>query len=221
MLRILSTLIPLIVCGLIFSCKKDDPVLPTTMKGTVVDSETGQPVSSARILFSVIVPYNRYPGTTSVLEGVTADANGAFAHTFRYDAIDAGLWEITAPGYLYKHVGFQNYSPEMGKTSEFTIPIIRSTSTLKLHIKNETGLQQSVYMEILRPTPSIESGYPYVYSPKFEQGQEEYRYIKCMANEYTTISWSLENFVSNQLMPMHQDNFLMPLNDTVEYSIIY
>lgn len=208
------------LCCLVLSCKKEFG--STILNGNIVDSVTGAPVTNASISFSVKVPSDKYPGSEILYdEWAITNEQGAFEHTFRSDVISAGLYEIRAVNYLYKHVNFGVGLIHKGEEKECVVPLVHSDAVLRLYIKNETGQQPNVHLKIKNPSIEAEAGLSWLHRTDLNVGQDQILHVRAVGNECTIISWSLENFISNQLPPMHQDSILMVKNDTVHYSIIY
>ncbi|MBL7781048.1 MAG: hypothetical protein JNM22_07515 [Saprospiraceae bacterium] len=213
------------LCCLISSCTKNGP---TILKGKIVDSVTGEPVRNANITFGSEVPprishhgsevvYNE----TAYNEWAVTNEQGIFEHTFGSDVISAWFYKIIADGYLYKHVNFNVDVIHAGEEKECEIPLVHSDAVLRIYIKNETGQQPYVYLDLKNPSIQAEAGLSLSHRADLNVGQEQILFVDAVSDEYTTVSWSLENFITNQLPPMHEDNILMVKNDTVHYSIIY
>lgn len=219
MLRSLSLLVLATLLCSLFSCKKDTPRLPTIVKGTVVDSKTGEPIPNALIEISNRVPKDI--GFDNIPEYALSNLQGNFSYTVRSDAAYASLFSISAENFAYKRTDSANYKVIMETTNEYSIPLIRSDAVLVLYIKNQTGQQNNVYITINNPTVASEAKSPLYYSPVFSTGEDQYLTLPLVANEYTKIYWSLENFISNQTIPTHRDSVYLLLNDTLNYSIIF
>lgn len=211
------------LCCFTYSCTKKEPgPTITILKGKIVDSVTREPVRNAGIRFAAKFPSNRYPGTEiSYNEWAVTNEQGMFEHTFGSEIISASLFEITADGYLYKHVKFATGKIYAGEERECEEKLVHSDAVLRIYVKNETGQQTNVHLKIKNPSIEAEAGLPWLQRADLNVGQEQIIFVHAVGDEYTTVSWSLENFISNQLPPMHEDDILMVKNDTVHYSIIY
>ena len=215
----------LTLCSFTYSCTKKE-CGPTILKGKIVDSVTGEPVSDAHITFAVEFPSNKHLGSEisyNVIgnEWAVTNEQGIFEHTFGSDAISAWFFEIRADGYLYKHVKFATGKIYAGEEKECEEKLVHSDAVLRIYVKNETGQQPDVVMQIKNPSIYAEAGLPLYYSADLNVGQEQIIYVHAVGDEHTTVSWSLGKIISNQLPPMHEDDILMVKNDTVHYSIIY
>lgn len=217
MLRSLPLLVLIALFCSFFSCKKDP--LPTIVKGTVVDSKTGEPIPNALIEISNRVPKDI--GFDNIPEYIRSNSQGNFSYTVRSDAAYASLFSVSAENFAYKRTDSANYKVIMETINEYSIPLIRSDAVLILYIKNQTGQQNSVYITVNNPTVASEAKSPLYYSPIFSIGEDQYLTLPLVANEYTKIYWSLENFISNQTIPTHRDSVFLLLNDTLNYSIIF
>lgn len=213
------------LCIFNYSCKKECG--PTILKGKIVDSVTGEPVRNAIIIFGAETPSNKHLGSEvsynviAYNESAVTNEQGMFEHTFGSDVISAWFYTITADGYLYKHVKFATGKIYAGEEKECEEKLVHSDAVLRIYVKNETGQQPNVHLKIKNPSIEAEAGLSWLQRVDLNKDQEQIIFVHAVGDEYTTVSWSLENFISNQLPPMHEDDILMVKNDTVHYSIIY
>ena len=114
------------------SCKKDPPVvLPTIIKGIVVDDETRGPIGAASIAINARVPYVNGQETT-VTRYIKSDSAGRFSYTVDFDAKSASIFSISAKYYASKLVGYQEFPVRMEATNDFTIPLVKLDAVLQI-----------------------------------------------------------------------------------------
>ncbi|MCC6281897.1 MAG: hypothetical protein IT262_14935 [Saprospiraceae bacterium] len=223
MLRSLPLLVIIALFCSFFSCKKDP--LPTIVKGTVVDSKTGEPIPNATVEFYNYLPSRDGQYNEAIPEYASSNAQGNFNYTVRKDAKYASIYSAFGDTYTYirKRLDYEPYKITMESTNQFTIPLIRYNAAIRLHIKNETEQDGNVYLVISNPTSLAEARTSWgviKFSPlKINQGEETTYVFPTVANEYTTIYWGGVNFSDNA--PPFSDSLFLYVGDTLNYSILF
>lgn len=204
------------------SCKKDPPVvLPTIIKGIVVDDETREPISAAGIFIQNRLLYANGQETT-VSKYIESDSEGHFFYTVRPDAKSSSLYSITAKSYASKLVGYQEYSVNMEATNEFTIPLIKLDAVLQIYVRNQHDIDKNVHVVVSNPTCLSEARYvggEYIFSPlNIQIGEEDTLIVPVKSKEFTTIYWGNNAFYPFETAPYHDELYLNE-GETLSYSI--
>lgn len=218
MTRSFLILLPVVV---FFSCKKDLQPLPTIVKGTVVDSKTGTPVSHAIIAIANHIP-NEIGIYENLTEYVTSDDEGHFSYTVRSAAKTASLYSVSAESYATKSIDYQQFGIEMEITNEFTIPLIRLDAVLKIHLKNINEQDENVFLVISNPTKLEEArsdwGVYKFFPLSIILGEEKSYLFPVKSSEYTTIYWGGSHFFPYETSPF-RDSLYFNIGDTLDYTI--
>lgn len=204
------------------SCKKDPSVvLPTIIKGIIVDDETREPIRAASIFIQNRLLYANGQETT-VSEFIKSDSDGHFSYTVRPDAKSSSLYSISGKSYASKLVGYQEYSVNMEATNEFIIPLIKLDAILQIYIKNQHDMDKNVHIVISNPTRLREARYvggESIFSPlNIQMGEEDTLTIPVKSKEFTTIYWGNDAFYPFETAPYHDELYLNK-GETLSYSI--
>ncbi len=200
------------------SCKED---LPTIIKGTIVDSETGKPVSNALIAITNSIP-DKIGLFTTLTEYANSDSAGHFSYTLRSDAKSGHLYTVSAENYATKRVDYQEFKVEMEATNEFTIPLVKLDATLQIHVKNQHEQDEKVYIVISNPTRLKEARNIWgeiTFSPlNILVGEEKTYVFPVRSNEYTTIYWGGEQFFPYETAPF-RDSLFFNAGEVLSYDV--
>ena len=198
------------------SCKKDTP--PTVVKGKVIDIKTGKPVKDANIEFGITKEVN---GLDQYLTQTTlpTDANGEFICVLEseYYAII-----ISKDGYASK---YPHLDIIPGQTNSIEVNLVPRDGFLKLKIKNDTGLHDTIYTSIFSRilvtearlnTYDVTKEFPLVLYK-----DEIYNQLFLLPSpEVVQIRWKFNN-PDFKVGPLTIDSIMVVPNDTITYLLSY
>lgn len=204
-------------------CEKESP--PTTIKGRVIDNNTGQPVIDAEIYFSDSdSEFNGKPVYEDKF--LETDSKGEF--TLSFHILGTGP-HIDKDGYLPKdlgnYIGFSNqdkYKLTSGITNEIgDVMLYPKDGTFKVIFNNVTGTQNEVfsyfnsYLSRQETTPG--SLMPISTQPKIiNKGEISIEVCKINANDWVKILWSHKYSTFD-----NTDSFYVNKTDTAVYNITF
>lgn len=210
-------------------CKKEPG--PTTIKGRVVDIETGEPLADAVVYFF----YRERPNDENSNKEVDikTNSNGEFVCTFQ----DLSEWpKIQKEGYLGKDLGnFFGYAntPNKNYTYEVTIGttldigdqgLYRNDGVFKVILSNEVGNANSItgVLESRIMRKEVVTSLFFSYTEKvitdIPEGQERELIYHIPSDDWVTVYWGDMFFGSTQFAP-HIDSFYVGKTDTAVYKI--
>ncbi|MCA0238387.1 MAG: hypothetical protein LCH81_18585 [Bacteroidetes bacterium] len=205
------------------SCKKEPQ--PTFVKGEIVDSKTGAPISGAHVEFRIYIPKNHSPDYDQISETSVTMDDGTFDYVMNPRAEDVSPIKVYHPNYVTKNINFSTYKIQLATTNSFTIPMIRYNATLNVSVKNTSGNYDLINIVIENPTFLSEArsslGKRFYYPLLLESGEEKSISLPLVADEYTKIYWDFTDFISNQMQPAHQDSVYLHVGEELNYSIFF
>lgn len=209
--------------ALMLGCGKDDAG-PTTIRGRVVDNNTGEPVADATVYYSYSEQIDGKPFYTE--KQLKTDAKGEFE--FGFPGSGPSL-TITKNGYLAKDV-----SKDMGYTNQYnykyklTAGAINEIGDLRLYptdgifkiiLMNVTGAYSKIYghftsNQLREETPSV----GIEISRNLSKGESSIQVHKINSDDWVKVYWGNKYFGSSQFAP-NVDSFYVGKIDTAIHKI--
>lgn len=206
---------------LLFACEKETP--PTVINGKVTDRKTGMPVEGAGIDIDFQTEKNVGGSLKTDHEYVSfsTDINGEFFYTHNSD-FTRTYSVLQKTGYIRQ----EQLTIIKGEINDLDIKLAPYDGVLRLIIKNEAGLFDSIYVNIENPSRVSGLG-EYFGSIRLDQfplylsvGEQYTTHFNLTSEEFTKIQWGFTHFTLGSDAPFSDSVFLL-LNDTTMYNLIY
>lgn len=207
----------LLLLFFMFACKKD--ALPTVIEGKVTDKKTGLPVANA------FIDCSGYKGQNNNQIHKDYSTSSDFHGNYKVEIPNeyrVSFPVIYKPGYLPKVDPAGLLTIKIGEINTIDALLIPTDGFLRLNLKNDTGIHDSIYVTMFNKVLDMEGlgltgpeQFPVILLP----GDMYEELFALPIDEKVKIYWGFEKFTG--LNAPFQDSISLTFQDTLNFTILY
>lgn len=204
---------------LLISCNPEEEPLVTSVKGTVIDKVTGEPVPGAGVVLSYVV--GKAPDFSYINDVINAGANGQYYYN-RSESFQ--FYQVQTKGYLAKGNGFPGI--KRGEVNYITLQLVPRDGEFNLQIENTSSVAEVLYVGIYSPAMEKENNISngLIYRDTFYPGpMETIRTLvdNISSEEMMGIYWDFKPLPYHFKTAPFSDSFFVARNDTASFTISF